>query len=167
MECSSEKPRTTKYGRGTACYRAPELIPTGPESQLFYSHQSDIWALGCILHELMVGRTPFPSDIAVANPQQHINMPVANLPDRRSHWILSTLIQNMFSREWWCRPTISEILNLLILLDGHATNVIVVNCQHNYNLQRSLASAGMMIASPIRKSHILTFIDLTGAGLPR
>ena len=63
--------------------------------------------------------------------------------------------------------TISEILNLLILLDGHATNVIVVNCQHNYNLQRSLASAGMMIASPIRKSHILTFIDLTGAGLPR
>ena len=60
--------QTTLYGRGTPGYRAPELLllnnrSTGSENSSF-SKKSDIWALGCILYELVFGEQPFPSDMS-------------------------------------------------------------------------------------------------------
>lgn len=40
--------------KGTPLYMAPELI-----EELPYDHNVDLWSLGCIIYELLVGSTPF------------------------------------------------------------------------------------------------------------
>ncbi|KAF5403047.1 hypothetical protein PHET_03322 [Paragonimus heterotremus] len=40
--------------KGTPLYMAPELVQEKP-----YDHTADLWALGCILYELFVGKPPF------------------------------------------------------------------------------------------------------------
>jgi len=40
--------------KGTPLYMAPELIEEKP-----YDHTADIWSLGCIVYELLVGQPPF------------------------------------------------------------------------------------------------------------
>ena len=62
MQGSSQRPRTTVYARGTSSYRAPELICG---SSLKYTNKIDIWAVGCILYELVFRRKAFPNDYKV------------------------------------------------------------------------------------------------------
>ena len=50
--------RTTTYGRGTCGYRAPELM----KERRVFNIKSDIWALGCIVHEILSGRKRFEDD---------------------------------------------------------------------------------------------------------
>ena len=40
--------------KGTPLYMSPELVQEKP-----YDHTSDLWALGCILYELIAGQPPF------------------------------------------------------------------------------------------------------------
>jgi len=51
--------KTSIYGRGTVGYRAPEILST---VKSYYSNRSDIWALGCILHQLVIGHRVFEHD---------------------------------------------------------------------------------------------------------
>jgi len=59
MDGSSRMAHLTRYSRGTECYRAPELI-IGTD----YTNKVDVWAIGCILYELVFSRRPFDSDYA-------------------------------------------------------------------------------------------------------
>lgn len=52
---------TTQSGRGKDGYRAPELVRQGKKT---FNKKTDIWSLGCILHDLCVGKSPFPNDVA-------------------------------------------------------------------------------------------------------
>uniref|UniRef100_A0A0N7Z9R7 non-specific serine/threonine protein kinase n=1 Tax=Scylla olivacea TaxID=85551 RepID=A0A0N7Z9R7_SCYOL len=40
--------------KGTPLYMAPELI-----EEKLYDHNADLWSLGCILYELLLGKPPF------------------------------------------------------------------------------------------------------------
>lgn len=40
--------------KGTPLYMAPEILSENP-----YDHQADLWSLGCIIYEAMVGKPPF------------------------------------------------------------------------------------------------------------
>lgn len=51
--------QTTLHAGGTEGYRAPELI-MGDKQR--YNNRTDIWALGCIFHELLVGKKVFSND---------------------------------------------------------------------------------------------------------
>ena len=51
---------TSLYGRGTPGYRAPELLLNWEHRH--YSTRSDIWSLGCIIHEMATGRRAFEND---------------------------------------------------------------------------------------------------------
>src|SRR5271170_2984969 len=51
---------TTENGMGTPCYRAPELL--NPEGKCKYSNKVDIWAMGCILYEVVLGKKAFSND---------------------------------------------------------------------------------------------------------
>lgn len=42
------------FSTGTPLYMAPELIEERP-----YDHNADLWSLGCIIYELLVGAPPF------------------------------------------------------------------------------------------------------------
>ena len=60
-EGTSRQSYSTKYARGTASYRAPELL-----AKHIYNNKVDIWALGCILFELMCGKKAFSGDFHVS-----------------------------------------------------------------------------------------------------
>ena len=57
MEGTSQHAHTTRYARGTSSYRAPELVKTGT-----FTNKVDIWALGCILYEVVTLQKAFSSD---------------------------------------------------------------------------------------------------------
>jgi Protein kinase domain len=57
MDGSSQVAHVTQYSRGTDCYRAPELI-VGTDC----TNKVDMWAIGCILYELVFWRKAFDSD---------------------------------------------------------------------------------------------------------
>src|SRR5271169_4534480 len=59
-EGTSKNVRDTNHGRGTTSYRAPELINT-----LQYNNKVDIWAIGCVLFEVIFRKKAFLSDGAV------------------------------------------------------------------------------------------------------
>jgi hypothetical protein len=61
-ETTSKTFESTELARGTPGYRAPELLKEG---EYKYNTKADIWAMGCILFELVVGKKQFSSDLAV------------------------------------------------------------------------------------------------------
>jgi serine/threonine protein kinase len=65
-EGTSRRGWTTNARRGTACYRAPEVIN---EVRPLYNNKSDIWALGCILYKLVTKEKAFNSDWEPFNTQ--------------------------------------------------------------------------------------------------
>jgi serine/threonine protein kinase len=62
-EATSKTGVLTEYRRGTSCYRAPEILRLADAST--FTNKVDIWALGCILGELLTARRVFNSDWAV------------------------------------------------------------------------------------------------------
>jgi serine/threonine protein kinase len=56
---TSQSLHYTEFARGTSGYRAPELLL---QDTAVYNNKVDIWALGCILFELVVGTKPFTTD---------------------------------------------------------------------------------------------------------
>ena len=73
-EATSGHAVTSRYARGTAGYRAPELL----KEDALYTNKVDIWALGCILVESATGERPFPSDYAIqtySSEKTSIEMP--------------------------------------------------------------------------------------------
>jgi serine/threonine protein kinase len=52
------------YSRGTVGYRAPEPIQYHGFPNK-YTNKVDIWALGCILYELVLGKQAFRDDLTV------------------------------------------------------------------------------------------------------
>lgn len=61
-DATSKQLCTTKFSRGTASYRAPEILAeTNPK----FNNKADIWALGCIVYELFMHAKAFSSDWAV------------------------------------------------------------------------------------------------------
>jgi serine/threonine protein kinase len=59
----SSNARPSAAGRGTEGYRAPELMTEQPA----YTDKVDIWAIGCIMYELVTGRKCFVNDVQIWN----------------------------------------------------------------------------------------------------
>ncbi|WP_161602283.1 serine/threonine protein kinase [Tautonia marina] len=63
----------TKTGRtlGTVAYMAPEQI----HGKIPISHWTDLYALGCLLYQMLTGQTPFAGSSPVILMQAHLNTP--------------------------------------------------------------------------------------------
>jgi type II secretory pathway predicted ATPase ExeA len=69
---SEDRSRLTQTGMivGTVAYMAPEQALQGTADA-----RSDLYALGCVLYELITGHPPFEADDPIAVITQHINIP--------------------------------------------------------------------------------------------
>lgn len=77
-EVTSKNARTTEFSHGTASYRAPEIL----QERCSYNNRVDIWALGCILYELISKRKAFSGDIDVLYYGGHLgSLPIPLLPE--------------------------------------------------------------------------------------
>ena len=65
-----------KTGVGTPLYFSPELAQEKP-----YNDKSDVWAFGCLAHELLVGKPPFEAKNQLALASKIVHAPAPSLPD--------------------------------------------------------------------------------------
>lgn len=115
MEGGSKFAYHTDSAHGTECYRAPELVSG---IQAIVSMRSDIWALGCVTYELLLGTRAFPHE---ANVRAYYFSKEAKLDDPllpedlspQSKAYIRILLKHTLARRWWKRPSAGEILDLL------------------------------------------------------
>jgi len=101
--------KTTLAGRGTPGYRAPELFNT---EKPHFSNRSDIWALGCIFHELATGRTIFSNDFrtfqyALGTLELSLHVSYMDMEFWQSH--VSEALRDLLSREVQTRPSAQQV----------------------------------------------------------
>lgn len=108
VEGSSRRALTTRYGRGTASYRAPELLS---DSGSRFNNKVDIWALGCISYELITRKRAFSGDHSVLQYALSRGEPRLTIPpfsndfDEQSKCVLSELIFAMLQVDPLTRPS--------------------------------------------------------------
>ncbi|MGI5436583.1 protein kinase domain-containing protein [Streptomyces shenzhenensis] len=91
---------------GTSLYLAPERAlgrPAGPPS--------DVYSLGCVLYQLLVGRPPFEADTAVAILHHHLD--TAPTPPRQFGVDMPPALENyllgMLAKQPEARPTAPQV----------------------------------------------------------
>lgn len=107
-EATSKIGRRTRYSRGTENYRAAELLREEAE----YTNKVDIWALGCILHELVTSKPTFRSDWEIRERYITEIVPKISIPELSSEFLRHQLhdnIQHLLHREPTERPRASDL----------------------------------------------------------
>jgi WD40 repeat protein len=93
---------TAGYALGTALYMSPEQC----EGETQIDGRSDLYSLGCVLHELLTGRPPFPRGKAREIMNQHMNTPPTSMrtvrPDIPNE--LDTIVLTMLAKKPDDRP---------------------------------------------------------------
>jgi serine/threonine protein kinase len=90
----------TIHARGTPGYRAPELLFSER-----YDVKVDIWALGCILHELVTGKKPFANDWSVIQYRESTtSISLGGCP-----LAMASVFQKMIQIDPGSRPTAADI----------------------------------------------------------
>lgn len=109
-EGTSKRALMSKYGRGTSSYRAPELI-----AEQTYNNKVDIFAMGCILYELIFQQKAFSGDIEVhiySIEQKSISLPFDTTGETFSEddrEAFSNIIQQMLDVDPKKRPQASTL----------------------------------------------------------
>lgn len=91
-EAAASRLYTTTKARGTPGYRAPEV-----DLHKKFNNKVDIWSMGCVLHELAVGRPAFGSDLELAS-YCFMNQPYEAILDERFNDSVATYISGAISR---------------------------------------------------------------------
>ncbi len=95
---------------GTAAYMAPEQIRGNPP----VSHKTDLYALGVVLYQLLVGKPPFDGSTPVVLMHSHLNEPPPR-PSARIHEIpkaLDELIVNLMAKSPTDRPWDAAVVGM-------------------------------------------------------
>jgi serine/threonine-protein kinase len=95
----------TATGRtlGTAAYMAPEQIRGTPE----VSHKTDLYALGCLMYQMITGEAPFDGPTTVVLMHKHLEEPVPrpsarqpDIPKALDRLIVKLMAKNRDDRPW-------------------------------------------------------------------
>lgn len=106
---TSRQERPTLYRRGTPGYRAPELIHNST-----FTNANDIWALGCIMHELATSVKAFLSDISILDykiTDRVLLIPTPSTPKFLQHHVTEN-IQGLLHRDPKQRPSASTLARM-------------------------------------------------------
>jgi len=108
LECTAACAQTQV---GTPYYLCPEICKGKP-----YSWGSDIWAMGCILHELCALRVPFDGHDLKSLIQRITKAPTPDLPSAYSK-DLQDLLNKLLNRNPGLRPQADDILEIPVVRD--------------------------------------------------
>merc|ERR1719271_2363211 len=108
LECTAACAQTQV---GTPYYLCPEICKGKP-----YSWGSDIWAMGCILHELCALRVPFDGHDLKSLIQSITKAPTPELPAAYSRE-LQLVLNQLLTRDPSSRPDADEILSIPVVDD--------------------------------------------------
>jgi serine/threonine protein kinase len=115
-EGASKTTIDTSGARGTESYRAPELVKFPGAT---FSDRSDIWAAGCILHELASRQKAFRSDWHVGEyerSQIKLLIPLQAFVEADTLVPLMNLIHEMLQIKPKSRPSARELCALFEVL---------------------------------------------------
>ncbi|XP_018010472.1 serine/threonine-protein kinase Nek8 isoform X2 [Hyalella azteca] len=90
---------------GTPCYLSPELCQNKP-----YNKKSDVWALGCILYELLTLKMAFQAETIMALFTKITNGDFAAVSSERCGENLWSLLESLLQQDAACRPTTDQVL---------------------------------------------------------
>jgi serine/threonine protein kinase len=120
VEGSSTRGRTTKYQRGTPCYRAPELFATNPN----FTTKVDIFAIGCILYEFISGKKAFEGDVELlkysAGIGNQLDFPFTRFRTA-TNLFLEALVRQLLSLRVEERPSAATLLRKLAAIPAGFT----------------------------------------------
>jgi serine/threonine protein kinase len=119
-EGTSNGIRNTDASRGSPGYRAPELLQDNPT----YNNKVDIWALGCILYELVTGQKLFLSDpVTFEQYNKALDISVDDQFDSSTLTIFKENIEEMLQKDPHRRPAAGPLFEKF--------------CAYNHLLSRS------------------------------
>ena len=77
---------------GTPYYMSPEQIEDKP-----FDEQSDLYALGVIFYEMLVGERPFVGDSTPEILYQHVSLPIPTVPEHLKRF--QPLVNSMLAKD--------------------------------------------------------------------
>lgn len=90
---------------GTPYYLSPEVCESRP-----YNHKSDIWALGCLIHEICTWSPPFPGKNLANLVNRIMNGKPEPFPKGKYSNQLQALVLRMLQKDSNQRPSASDLL---------------------------------------------------------
>ena len=130
-EGTSKHHHTTRYARGTSSYRAPELVNNGK-----FTNKVDIWALGCILFEVIFLQKAFLGDYAVqdyshkfraSGEKLQFPLDLAICQEETFRKSIESLIHKMLEVDASLRPSAVDLLGILDVAFGQRSSEITTD----------------------------------------
>lgn len=112
-EGSGNRALTTVFRRGTPSYRAPEIHSVSVPR---FTTKVDIWAIGCISHELVSGRKAFAGDFEViqyAASGGELQIPPLPFPDLMNNF-MSDFLRACLGLDVSNRPSAAMLVQKLV-----------------------------------------------------
>jgi len=112
----------TATGRtlGTAAYMAPEQIRGEPP----ISHKTDLYALGCLMYQMLCGEVPFKGSSPVVMMNQHLNakaprpsLKADNMPRALDDLVHALMAKDVTKRPWDAEKVRFDLEDLLAKVD--------------------------------------------------
>jgi len=126
-EGTSKSFLTTEPIRRGPVYDSPETLG----NNRVYDTKADIWALGCILYELVERKPAFPHSTAVMTAFNQIQLTLGpGQLDPRGQCIATELIKAMLEVDMWKRPETTHILPIIVSIVRWDRTLVWVNCKH-------------------------------------
>lgn len=142
---------------GTYAYMAPEQIQAGPA----ISRKTDLYALGCLLYEVIVGETPFRSDNPMDMLMQHLKDDPYNICEKipECPLALDTLVDELLAKDPDDRPydalavhtRLGELREQMVFKDNTSMGNTVIGQRINTEPGKSGKADGTEVADPPKK----------------
>ncbi len=166
--------RMTEEGMltGTLAYLAPELIQGQPASV-----QSDLYAFGILLYELLVGHAPFQGTVSTVLAQHiHGAVPTPSEINPQIPLWVDDLIFRLLSKQPENRPASAKEVHLLLeqkTAEPEPTEIYPFPAKPKHNLSAQLTSfigrekETIEIEDALRKNRLVTLTGTGGTGKTR
>ena len=102
--------------------------------------KTDIWAVGCVLFELICGQKAFTSDYQLCDCLTRNMLPeIPSMPDDDDGRVgasVKQILSRTLEVDWWKRPTAEDVLTVLHSTFEETTEVYLLDGEHGAFVQR-------------------------------